>query len=67
MAAPEQLPTLHRELIGVSTLMIFLSTVFTVWRIFVRYKVSHWMGWSDWLMIVGAVSNKPAQVLETSQ
>ncbi|OAL04520.1 hypothetical protein IQ06DRAFT_214410 [Phaeosphaeriaceae sp. SRC1lsM3a] len=35
--------------------MISLSTVFTVWRIFVRYKVSPWMGWSDWLMIVGAV------------
>jgi hypothetical protein len=55
MADSEQFPTKNRELIAISAIMIFLSSLFTVWRVIVRCKVSPWMAWSDWFMIVGAV------------
>jgi O-antigen/teichoic acid export membrane protein len=55
MADSEHFPTRYRELIAVSTIMIALSIFFTTWRVLVRCKVSRWMAWSDWLMILGAV------------
>ncbi|KAF1832844.1 hypothetical protein BDW02DRAFT_528991, partial [Decorospora gaudefroyi] len=35
--------------------MMIFSTAFTIWRIVVRFKLSPWMGPSDWLMILGMV------------
>ncbi|KAF2849533.1 hypothetical protein T440DRAFT_555830 [Plenodomus tracheiphilus IPT5] len=58
MPDPNGLPTKNREVIAVAIFMLFLSTFFTCWRVFVRFRVSSWMGPSDWLMVVGAaVSN----------
>ncbi|KAH7067877.1 hypothetical protein FB567DRAFT_541392 [Paraphoma chrysanthemicola] len=52
------IPTRDREWIAVAMVMLVLSTFFTVWRVIVRCKASTWMGWSDWLMILGVtVSN----------
>jgi hypothetical protein len=50
----ESLPTKSTELLAVGIVMFLLSSVFTIWRLIVRYQASR-MGPSDWLMIVGAV------------
>jgi hypothetical protein len=55
LADSKHFSTRNVELIAVSAIMIFLSILFTTWRVLVRFKVSFWMGWSDWLMIIGAV------------
>lgn len=44
------------ELITVSVVMTVFCTLVAVWRVAVRFRVSTWMGLSDWLMIGGVVS-----------
>ena len=60
MEGAENLPTTHLELIVVSICMVMFSTVFAGWRITIRFKASPWMRASDWLMILGAVSEQKA-------
>jgi hypothetical protein len=50
----ESLPTKNTELLAVGIVMFTLNTLFTTWRLIVRYN-SRRTGPSDWLMIVGAV------------
>jgi len=62
MAGDENLPTMHLELIVVSICMILFSTVFAGWRIMIRFKASPWMRASDWLMMLGVVSERTALI-----
>lgn len=54
-------PNRGHELITTSVVMTVFCTLVTVWRVAVRFRVSPWLGVSDWLMIGGVVSSARSQ------
>ncbi|KAF1969434.1 hypothetical protein BU23DRAFT_539551 [Bimuria novae-zelandiae CBS 107.79] len=55
-------PNRGHELTTTSIVMTVLCTLVAVWRIAVRFRISVWLGLSDWLMIGGVILNFVANI-----
>ncbi|KAF1975321.1 hypothetical protein BU23DRAFT_459433 [Bimuria novae-zelandiae CBS 107.79] len=53
----EQWPNKGGEVIRVAIAMAILSALSTIWRLALRFRVSPWMGLSDWLMLAGTTTS----------
>lgn len=56
----EQWPNKGGQVIRVAIAMSVISMLSTIWRLVVRFRVSPWMGFSDWLMLAGSVGTQCA-------
>ncbi|KAJ4295035.1 hypothetical protein N0V90_007043 [Kalmusia sp. IMI 367209] len=54
---PKEWPNRGHELVGTAIAMATLSTLVALWRVIVRFRISPWLGLSDWLMIGGVILN----------
>ncbi|KNG48646.1 hypothetical protein DDE82_002708 [Stemphylium lycopersici] len=50
-------PNRGNELIITASIMATLSTLVAIWRLIVRFRMSKWLGVSDWLMAGGVILN----------
>lgn len=51
----DEWPNKGPEVVRVAIVMAVLSALSTIWRLVLRFRVSAYMGSSDWLMLFGTV------------
>lgn len=65
MGTPAELepwPNRGPEVVRVALAMAILAALSTIWRLVLRFRVSPWMGLSDWLMFAGTVGYRSVHV-----
>ena len=58
----EEWPNRGPEVIRVAVAMTIFAALSTAWRLALRFRVSPWMGLSDWLMLAGTVGCQSVDV-----
>jgi len=53
-------PNRGKELVVTASIMVAISTLITIWRVTVRFRLAPWLSVSDWLMTGGVVHDNLA-------